>query len=101
LTFTRTQPIGVPIDPVLVKILLAGKVVINEHPYYVSMLPCLTDFASIPALEIPQSDIPVDLEPAIGDLIALGGNVVCDHHAYYFDNVPPPPLKIYLPVIIR
>jgi len=101
LTFTRTQPISAPIDPVSVKIMLAGKVVINEHTYYVPLLPCVNDFASIPSLEIPQSDTSVDLQPAIGDLIALGGNVVCENHAYYFDNVPPPPLKIYLPVIVR
>jgi hypothetical protein len=65
------------------------------------MLPCVTDFASIPSVEIPLSTAPVNLQPALGDLIGLGGDVVCDHKAYYFDNVPPPPDKIFLPVAIR
>ena len=101
LSFTQVQPIGDPIDPLNVKIMLAGKVIVNEYNYYVPLLPCVTDFASIPALEIPQSGVPVDLQPAVGDLIGLGGSVVCDHQAYYFDNVPPPPLKVYLPIILR
>jgi hypothetical protein len=99
-SFTRVQPIGDPIDPVLIKAMLAGKVTVNEHHYYVPMLPCVTDFAAIPAIEIPQAAAPVDLQPAVGDLIRNGGpNVVCDHEAYIFNNVPPPPLKVHLPLI--
>ncbi len=101
LGFTRTQDISLPIDPVTVKIMLAGKAVINGYPYYIPLVPCVSDFALIPTLEIPQSLTPVDLEPDIGALIALGGDVVCDHKAYYYPFDPILPLLIYLPVIVR
>lgn len=101
LAFTRTQDISLPIDPVTVKIMLAGKAVVNGYTYYVPLVPCVSDFALIPSLEIPQSLTPVDLEPAIGDLIALGGEVVCDHKAYFYPFDPILPLSVYLPVIIR
>lgn len=101
-TFTRTQPIADPIDPMLVKIMLTGKVSINGYTYYVPLLPCVTDFASLPTLEIPQSAAPADLQPAVGDLIRQGGgSEVCDHQAYYFNNVPPPLLKVFLPTLLR
>lgn len=102
LAFRRVQPDSLPVDPVSVKVMLAGKATVNEHHYYVPMLPCVTDFSQIPALTIPVSDTPVDLQPAVGDLILQGGNdVVCDHNAYYFDGAPPPPRKTYLPLVIR
>jgi hypothetical protein len=44
---------------------------------------CVTDFASIPALEIPQWEIPLDLEVSVGDLIRQGRQVACDHQAYF------------------
>jgi hypothetical protein len=101
LVFTQTQPIADPIDPVELKVMLTGKATINEHDYYVPILPCVNNFAAIPALEIPQSTTPVNLQTAVGDLIRQGGNITCDHVAYYFENVPPPPLKTYLPLIQR
>jgi hypothetical protein len=102
LQYARTQPIQDPIEPELVKIMLAGKAVINEHAYYVPLVPCVTDFSVIPALEIPVSDAPVNLQASVGDLLRQGGsNVVCDHQGYYYNNVPPPPLKVYLPVVRR
>jgi hypothetical protein len=101
LGFKRVQPLSDPVLPMQVKLMLAGKVIINEHTYYVPMLPCVADFASIPALELPQSVMPVDLQPTVGDLIRQGGQVGCDHQAYYFDNVPLPPLKVFMPLISR
>jgi hypothetical protein len=101
LSFTRTVPFGEPIDPLQVKAMLTGKAIINEHRYYVPLLPCATDFASLPALEIPQSANPVNLQTAVGDLIRQGGSVGCDHQGYYFNNVPPPPLKVYLALLNR
>lgn len=101
LGFKQVQPIDIPIEPVSVKVLLTGKVVVNGHNYYVPILPCVADFAGIPAIEIPQSNIPVNLEATVGDLIRQGGNLACDHQAYFFDNVPPPPLKVFMPALIR
>lgn len=101
LSFKQVQPIADPIDPVTVKVLLAGKVTINGHHYYVPILPCVTDFAGIPAIEIPQSNAPVNLESTVGDLIRQGGDFLCDHDAYYFYNVPPPPQQLFLPALIR
>lgn len=101
-TFTRTQPISDTVAPMLVKIMLTGKVIVNGHTYYVPLMPCVTDFAGIPTLEIPQSGAPVDLQPAVGDLIQQGGGAeVHDHQAYYFNNVPPPPNRLFLPIISR
>jgi hypothetical protein len=98
LSFKRTQPINEPVDPMRIKILLAGKVVINQHPYYVPLLPCTTDFTSLPSIEIPKAAAPVNLNPGIAALLAGGGNP-CDHQGYYFNNVPPPPKMVYLPAI--
>jgi hypothetical protein len=101
LTFSQTQPISQPDNPVPVKALLAGKATINGHDYYVPIYPCVSDFASLPVIEIPVSGTPVDLQPALGDLISMGGSPECDHEAYVFTNVPPPPMNVFLPVTIR
>jgi len=101
LQFSQFQPIADPIQPVEVKALLTGKVTINEHNYFVPILPCATSFADIPALQIPQSTTPLSLQTAVGDLIRQGSNITCDHVGYFFDNVPPPPLKTYLPLVTR
>ena len=100
LRFTRTQPLGDPIAPINVKTMLAGKVLVNRHNYYVPLLPCVSDFSAIPELEIPVSGTPVNLQPAVGALLQ-GGNAACDHQGYYFNNVPPPPPTIYLPLVAR
>lgn len=97
LQFKRVKPISAPVEPIMVKMMLTGKVVINEHVFYVPILPCVTDFADIPALEIPQSDNPVDLVSAVGNLIATGSSVTCNHKGYFFNNVPSPPSKVFLP----
>jgi uncharacterized protein YlzI (FlbEa/FlbD family) len=98
LSFHQVQPLAAPVEPVEVKVMLTGKVSINWHNYYVPLLPCVTDFASIPALEIPISATPVDLQPAVGALLQ-GTNAPCDHQAYTFNNVPPPPELIFLPQV--
>lgn len=88
-------------DPVLVKAMLTGKVVVNEHTYYVPIYPCVTDFASVPALEIPQSENLVNLETALGDLINQSGDMTCFHKEYDFSSPPPPPAKLYLPLVLK
>ncbi|MCC7352690.1 MAG: hypothetical protein IT330_02955, partial [Anaerolineae bacterium] len=101
LSYKRVQPLSAPIGPVRVKMMMTGKVVVREHTYYVPILPCVTSFSQIPAVEIPQSATPVNLQVAIGDLIRDGSNVVCDHRGYYFDTTPPPPKRVLLPLALR
>jgi hypothetical protein len=101
LSYERVQPISQINEPQTLKLMLTGKVVVNEHTYYVPLLPCVTDFASLPALELPQSDTPQDLQPAIGDWLDANPAAPCDHEVYNFNNVPPPPLKVFLPALLR
>jgi hypothetical protein len=95
LQFSQMQPIADPVAPVEVKALLTGKAVVDGLTYYVPLLPCTANFANIPALEIPQSDTPLNLQTAVGDLIRQGDNVACDHQGYYY----PPLYKTYLPTV--
>lgn len=98
LTYKRSEPLGSPIPPMYVKMMSSGKVTINQHDYYVPTLPCVTDFASIPALEIPRSTTPSNLQAAVGDYLRQSSGLECDHKAYTYNNVPPL-LKTFLPVI--
>ena len=81
--------------------MLTGKVTLNGNNYYIPLMPCVTSFASVPALEIPQSSTPVDLQPAVGDLIGQASNVVCVNQNYFFDFVPPAPMRWFLPLVNR
>lgn len=40
------------LEPVSSKMMLAGKVTINQHDYYVPLVPCVTNFASVPGLNV-------------------------------------------------
>jgi hypothetical protein len=52
-----------------VKAMFTGKVEVGGHTYYPPMLPCTTDFASVPTIQIPVSGTPVNLlTPLIGTL---------------------------------
>ncbi len=99
LSFTRTQPINDPIDPMRVKVMLTGSVLVNYHTYHVPILPCVTDFADVPEIEIPQSNTPVDLLPTVTSLVQAGVTT-CDHMGYYYNNVPTPNL-IFFPMVVN
>lgn len=101
ISYKLTVPKSQASDPVFVKAMLTGKVVVNEHIYYVPLYPCVTDFASVPALEIPQSENLVNLEPALGDLINQSGDMTCFHKVYDFSSAPPPPVKLQLPLVLK
>jgi hypothetical protein len=101
LGFSHTEPLGPPVGPQTIKLLSAGRVVVNGYTFYVPILPCETDFANIPALTLPQAATPQDLQPALGAWLAANPNAVCDHTAYYYDDVPPPLPRLFLPLITR
>jgi hypothetical protein len=69
---------------------------------YPPMLPCTTDFATIPALEVPLSQNQVDLLPSIEAALQQNPPTPCDHQGYYYDGAPPPhPPSIYLPLVVH
>ena len=100
LGFSHTEPLG-PVGPQTIKLMSAGRVVVNGYTFYVPILPCETDFADIPALTLPEASTLQDLEPTVGDWLALNPDAVCDHTAYYYNDVPPPLPRTYLPLIQR
>jgi len=102
LNFVQRKPISQTVEPVRLKAMLTGKVVVNGHMYYAPFLPCTTSFASIPTLTIPITTTFVNLQPQIGDAIRLGQAQPCAGVVYDYSNAPPPLDKsIYLPIIAR
>lgn len=89
LRFHRFQPIDQPVMPEPVKAMFAAKVVVNGHSYYAPLLPCVTSFASIPAVQIPLSTAPQNLMPAILAALQSLSQAECDHTAYTYNSVPP------------
>lgn len=81
-----------------VKAMFTGKVVVNGQTFYAPLLPCVTDFASIPSVAIPTTTGDVDLLPAIVTLLeqlAQGGdNPGCNSQVYNF--TPPTPLGPFM-----
>ena len=69
LSFQQNFPISTTVPPVKVKPMMAGAFTILWQTYYVPLLPCVNDFASIPAITIPQASTPQDLIPSLVDLI--------------------------------
>jgi hypothetical protein len=67
-----------------VKAMFAGKVEVGGQTFYVPLLPCVTDFADVPALTIPASPTPTNIMPQILDLIMLGAAPACDGQVYDF-----------------
>jgi hypothetical protein len=96
--YVHNEPIGQAVPTQTVKLMLAGRVTLNGHKYYVPLLPCVTDFALVPALTLPAAGSPQNMQPALGALSAEG----C-HNQVYFFNPEPPVLdqKVYLPIVRR
>jgi hypothetical protein len=99
LSFAQRQPISQTVKPVSVKAMLTAKVVSRGHVYYAPLFPCVTSFADIPSMTLPITTALVNLQPSIGDLIQLGNILPCDHESYDYSNTPPPPFRIYLPLV--
>lgn len=68
------------LSPVDVKPMFAGKVVVDGETYYPPMLPCTTDFSSVPTLNIPVANTPQNLMPQVLASPAQG----CDGQMYVF-----------------
>jgi hypothetical protein len=92
--YARNQPLDTPVPDQTVKLMLAGRARLNGHIFYVPLLPCVTNFAQVPALTLPQSSTPIYLEPALGVLSASG----CNNTVYTF-NPEPPPRRTFVPTI--
>jgi hypothetical protein len=99
LRLERPRAPGAPIEPLALKAMLTGKVVVRGHSYYVPLLPCVRDFASVPSITIPVSETDVSLIP---DLRALwSSSTRCFGETYDFSNAPPPDQQVFLPVILN
>jgi len=94
LTFDRPTLISDPIEPITVKAMHTGKVIIDGQTFYIPLLPCVKDFGLLPEIEIPESSNMEDLEPVLGDLIRGTGNVGCDGQVYDFTALSPGPVEI-------
>jgi hypothetical protein len=102
LRLRRVRPINEPVTAQSIKAMFTAKVVVRGHTYYAPILPCVTDFAAIPAFNIPLSPTPQNLMPAIHSALQAASQPACDHKGYYFDGAPPPfSDQLYLPVALR
>lgn len=100
--FKQYKPSDAPDEAVPLKAMFTGKVVSQGFTYYVPLLPCVTDFAQVPAFDLPVSGAAVDLKPAFHSLLQAGV-AGCNHKAYYFDAPPPVTYDqtLYLPFVLR
>jgi len=100
LSYHRVLPSG-PIPPATIKAMLAGLVVAQHQTYYIPLLPCVTDFADVPPITLPQSDTPQDLEMTVGDLIRNNDASPCNNVEHDFRGALPPPGLVFMPVVLR
>jgi hypothetical protein len=100
LSYHRLLPPGPP-PPAVIKPMLAGVVIAQNQIYYIPLLPCVTDFADVPAVTIPESDTPQPLDMTLGDLIRNHDASPCDHVVHDFSGALPPPGLVFLPVVLR
>ena len=97
ISFTQQQPVTQTVEPVSLKTMLTGRVVVNGHVYYAPMLPCVTNFASVPSVTLPITTTPVNVQLSIGDVLAQAAP--CVNQYYDYTNAPPPDRYLYLPLI--
>jgi hypothetical protein len=100
LSYHRLLPQG-PTAPATIKPMLGGLVIAQHQRYYIPLLPCVTDFADVPAITLPLSDTPQDLEMTLGDLIRSHEAGPCDHVVHDFSGALPPPGLVFMPVVLR
>jgi hypothetical protein len=87
--------------PLTIKPMVAGLVTAQHQRFYIPLLPCVTDFADVPAITIPQSDTPQHLEVTLGDLIRNHDAGPCDHAVHDFSAAVPPPGLVFAPLVRR
>lgn len=86
-----------PTGELRVKAMLTIKIVQDGQAYYLPMLPCTIDFADIPAMTIPISDLLTDLMPQINAMLAGSGDVVCKDKLYNLMAIPDDG-RLFLPM---
>ncbi|MGD2026210.1 MAG: hypothetical protein PVI99_00220 [Anaerolineales bacterium] len=81
------------LSPVEVKPMYTGRVEVGGETFYVPLLPCVTDFAAVPAITIPvDPGFQVDLMPQILDSIFQGAVEGCNGQVYDFTGLGPGPV---------
>lgn len=100
--FEQRVPSNAPRQPLQVKAMLTARVEVNGHVYYAPLLPCVTSFAAIPSLTIPETTQAADLLQPIEDLVGGGAVKPCANAFYDYSGAPPPLSPVlYLPVLER
>jgi hypothetical protein len=100
LSYHRVLPPG-PVQPAKIKAMLAGLVVAQHQTYYIPLLPCVTDFAQVPEITLPQSDTPQDLEMTLGNFIRNHEAGGCNNVTHDFSAALPPAGLVFVPVAQR
>ena len=100
LSYHRLLPPGPP-QPATIKAMTAGVVIAQYQKYYIPLLPCVTDFADVPPITLPESDTPQNLEMALGDLIRNHEASPCNHVVHDFSGALPPPGLLFAPLVRR
>lgn len=91
--FEFPRPAGADPEPLAVKAMYAGKVEVSGQTFYPPMLPCVTDFADVPAITIPVASSGDDnLMPQILDHLFQNPSLPCDNVVYDFTGAEQPPL---------
>jgi hypothetical protein len=100
LSYHRLIPPG-PIPPTTIKSMVAATVVVQHQKYYIPLLPCVTDFTAVPAVTIPVSDTPQNLEMDLGNFIRSQAAEPCDHVMHDFSAAQPPAGLVFVPLVMR
>lgn len=74
LVLKRRLPLGTAHTAQSMKVMFTGKLTINGYTYYPPILPCTTDFASIPAFNIPVAGSQQNMVPSL--TAALAGSPI-------------------------
>ena len=69
------------------KAMFAGEVQVNGETFYPPMLPCTTDFSTIPEIIIPLDDSPQDLGGQLLTALFNGGFPPCDNQIYDYNSL--------------
>ncbi len=89
------------LEAVQIKAMYTAKVQIGRQTFLPPMLPCVTDFAEIPALTIPVSATPANLLAPLVDGLRQDPGMGCNTKVYNFTTVVTYPYNQYAPLMLR
>jgi uncharacterized repeat protein (TIGR01451 family) len=72
------------------KAMYAGEVQINGDTFYPPLLPCTTDFSTIPAITIPFPSSSQDLSGQVLTALFSGDVAPCNNQVYDYTGITPP-----------